>query len=194
MNSPVLLKELIVKNRSYRRFNQSLQIKKETLLELIDLARLSASGRNQQSLKYLISNTPESNAKVFPHLSWAGFLTDWGGPFEGERPSAYIIFLHDSSISETHFCDEGIAAQSILLGATEIGLGGCIFWSVKREALRADWNIPEQYKILQVLAIGQPVEKAVIEDIKNNDYKYWRDEEQVHHVPKRSLKDIILNF
>lgn len=194
MKSPAKVKELVLKNRSYRRFNQSFEISKHTLLELIDLARLSASGRNQQSLKYLISNTPEHNAKVFPHLSWAGFLTDWNGPVEGERPSAYLIFLHDSSISETHFCDEGIAAQSILLGATEIGLGGCIFWSVKRDALRSDWNIPEQYKILQVVALGQPVETAVIEDIKDNDYKYWRDENQVHHVPKRSLNEIVLNL
>lgn len=188
------LKDLIKKNRSYRRFNEKVQISKEEITELIDLARLSASGRNQQSLKYIISNTPETNKKVFNQLSWAGFLTDWPCPVEGERPSAYIIFLHDNNISDTHFCDEGIAAQSILLGAVEKGLGGCIFWSVNRKNLRANLNIPEQYKIVQVIALGEPVEQVVIENIKEDDYKYWRDENMVHHVPKRGLDEIILNL
>lgn len=190
MNSP--LKKLIKKNRSYRRFNQSKQISKQTLLELVDLARLSASGKNQQSLKYILSYNEENNQKIFPTLSWAGYLTNWDCPVEGERPPAYIICLHDKSIAETHFCDEGIAAQSILLGAVEKGLGGCLFWSVMREELRKNLSIPEQYKIVQVIALGEPIEQIVIDDIKDGDYKYWRDKNEVHHVPKRGLDEIII--
>ncbi len=192
MNST--LKTLIKKNRSYRRFNQSTQISKQTLTELVDLARLSASGKNQQSLKYILSYTEETNQKVFPQLSWAGYLTDWNGPIEEEHPSAYIICLHDKTIADTHFCDEGIAAQSILLGAIEKGLGGCLFWSIKREELRKTLAIPEQYKIVQVIALGEPIEQVVIDEIQNDDYKYWRDKDEVHHVPKRGLDEIIVEI
>lgn len=187
------LKQLILKNRSYRRFNQSKQITTETLKELINLARLSASARNQQSLKYIISNSDETNNLIFPELSWAGYLTDWDGPTEGEQPTAYIICLHDKSIADSHFCDEGIAAQSILLGAVEKKLGGCIIWAVKRENLRKKLSIPEQYKIIQVIALGEPAEQVQIEKMSGDDYKYWRDDNQVHHVPKRDLDDIILD-
>ncbi|HID38028.1 MAG TPA: nitroreductase family protein, partial [Calditrichaeota bacterium] len=130
-----MLRELILKNRSYRRFYEDYTIERQTLLELIDLARLSPSSANLQPLKYFISCDKESNARIFPHLAWAGYLNDWDGPQEGERPSAYIIILGDSRIKERINCDHGIAAQSILLGAAEKGLGGCIIASIKRPDL-----------------------------------------------------------
>ena len=106
--------------------------------------------------------------------------------------TGYIIFLGDKEISDSFGIDPGIAAQSIMLGATSLGLGGCIIASVKKEKLRAAMEIPAQFDILLVLAIGKPGEKVVIETIQNNDVKYWRDENQVHHVPKRTLDEIIL--
>jgi nitroreductase len=186
------LKSLIKKNRSYRRFIQSERIKMEILIGLIDLARLSASARNQQSLKYILSNEAGLNAQIFECLAWAGYLTDWNGPVEGERPAAYVVMLNDKHISPNHFCDEGIAAQSILLGAVELGLGGCIIGSVNRPKLKSILSIPDQYDIIQVLALGVPAEQVVIEEVKNGNIKYWRDENQMHHVPKRSLDEIII--
>jgi nitroreductase len=189
------LRDLIMKNRSYRRFDESYAIAKEELVSLIDLARHSASARNAQPLKYILSWTPESNKLIFPCLAWAAYLKNWKGPAEGERPSAYIVMLGDTSISNQYFCDHGIAAQSILLGAAEKGYGGCIIGSVNKELLRKNLEIPEQYEILQVIALGKPAEKVVIEPMPaNGDYKYWRDEQNVHHVPKRSLEELILNL
>lgn len=188
-----MLRDLIVKNRSYRRFYQDIPIELETLRELVDLARLSASAANRQPLKYILACDPEKNALIFPHLAWAGYLEDWPGPDEGERPSAYIIILADTEISQSIDCDHGIAAQSILLGATERGLGGCIIASVRRVGLCQVLNIPSRYEILVTLALGKPKEKVVLEDIgADGDIKYWRDHERVHHVPKRLLDDIIL--
>ena len=190
-----MMLDLILKNRSYRRFDESYTIDQQTLRQLVNLGRLSASGRNAQPLKYLLSCTSEKNDKIFPTLAWAGYLKDWNGPEKGERPSAYIIMLCDTSISENYFCDHGIAAQSMLLGATELGLGGCIIMSIKKDELRKALSIPEQYEILQVLALGKPVEQVVLEVVKpDGDIKYWRDENLVHHVPKRTLEDIILNI
>ena len=188
-----MIKDLIKKNRTYRRFYEDFEIKRNTLEELVDLARLSASGANRQSLKYILSCEKNKNNLIFPTLAWAGYLKDWPGPTEGERPSTYIIMLLDTEISKNYWCDPGIAAQSILLGATEKGLGGCIFASVKRDELRSALKIDERYEILYVLAIGKPKEKVVLETVgPEGDIKYWRDSQGFHHVPKRLLKDIIL--
>jgi nitroreductase len=188
------IRTLVYKNRTYRRFIESQRIEYETLVELVDLARLSASGANRQPLKYLIYNTLSDCERVFPFLSWAGYLKEWPGPVAGERPSAYIIILGDTEISETFGVDHGIAAQSIMLGATEAGLGGCIIASIQKEALRKEFSIPVRLDILLVLALGTPLEKVILEDIENNDVKYWRDTNQVHHTPKRSLNEIIIKL
>ncbi|NLY75459.1 MAG: nitroreductase family protein [Firmicutes bacterium] len=189
-----MIKDLIAKNRSYRRFYQDVPVSIEVLKDLIELARLSPSAANRQPLKYILSNKLETNLKIFSCLSWAGYLTDWPGPEEGERPSAYIIMLGDSRITNNYFCDYGIAAQSILLGAVEKGLGGCIFGSVNREKLREKLKIPSYYDVLQVIAIGKPKETVVIETALNGEIKYWRDENGVHHVPKRPLDELIVSL
>ncbi|MGA2229278.1 MAG: nitroreductase family protein [Syntrophobacteraceae bacterium] len=128
-----MLAELVLKNRSYRRFYQKHSVDLETLKDLVNLARLTASGGNVQPLKYILACDPQMNALIFPHLTWAAFLKDWPGPDDGERPSAYIIILGDSAISQSFGCDHGIAAQTILLGASERGLGGCIIGTIHRE-------------------------------------------------------------
>ena len=188
----IMLKDLILKNRSYRRFYQSEKISKEQLRDWVDLARNSASARNAQSLKYILITDESLNAKIFDQLAWAGYLNYWRGPEEGERPSAYIIILNDTFISGNYLCDHGIASQSILLGATEAGLGGCIIYSVNRNELREILNLSEQFEIVQVLALGKPMEVVVLDEMKDGNVKYWRDENQIHHVPKRSLDEIIL--
>jgi len=186
-----MLKELILKNRSYRRFYQSERISSAMLHQWVDLARNSASGRNAQPLKYILCTEESFNALIFEQLAWAGYLTDWNGPVEGERPAAYIVMLHDTSISSNYFCDDGIATQSILLGAVEAGFGGCIIYSVNRKNLREILSLPEQFEIIQVLALGKPKEEVRLEEMKNGEVKYWRDANQVHHVPKRSLAEIV---
>jgi nitroreductase len=188
------LKDLFLKTRTYRRFDESQQVGLDTLEELVDFARLSSSGGNRQPLKYLLYNTPEQCEKIFPFLSWAGYLTEWLGPEKGERPPAYIIILGDKSISDNFGVDHGIAAHSILLGATNKGLGGCMIASLKREELCDDLRIPDKFEVLLIMAIGKPVEKVTIDEIQNDDVKYWRDEKGVHHVPKRNLKDLILRL
>jgi len=188
-----MITELVKENRSCRRFYEDHAVASETLKELVDLARMSASGANLQPLKYVLSCDPQKNAEIFACLAWAGYLKDWPGPEEGERPSAYIVILGDTGISESAGCDHGIAAQTILLGAREKGLAGCMLGSIDRKALRSNLNLPSELKILLVLAIGKPKEKVVMDTIGPNDsIKYWRDNDAVHHVPKRKLEDIIV--
>jgi nitroreductase len=189
----MMIEDLIRKTRSYRRFTEGHRISKETLRELVELARLSASAANRQPLKYILSDDEETNSIIFPKLKWAAYLKDWDGPEEGERPSAYIIVLGDKQITQNFGCDHGIASQNILLGATQMGLAGCIIGSVERGPLSRELKIPERYQILHVIALGKPGEKVVLETVSaDGDIRYWRDEAGVHHVPKRPLNEIIL--
>jgi nitroreductase len=193
MEEKNMIRDLVKKNRSYRRFHQDTKIELETLRELVDLGRLSATGANLQPLKYILSNDSEKNADIFKQLGWAGYLKDWPGPGEGERPSAYIIVLVDTRVSKSAGCDHGIACQSILLGAAEKGLGGCMIATIKKKELREILEISEDFEIVLVVALGKPKETVVIEEVgPDGDIKYWRDSEQVHHVPKRKLDDIIV--
>ena len=189
-----MIEELIRQNRSCRRFYQDQPVSRETLLWLVNMARLSASAANLQPLKYVLSCEPEKNAAIFATLAWAGYLKDWPGPAEGERPAAYMAILGDRNIAGGFGCDHGIAAQSILLGAREKGLGGCLIGSIKRDQLRQILGLPERYDILLVIALGRPKEEVVLTEVgPDGDIKYWRDEKGVHHVPKRRLDEIIID-
>lgn len=189
-----MLKDLVARNRSYRRFYEGERVSRETLRELVDLARLTASGANRQPLKYILVCDEGRNAQVFACLGWAGYLGDWAGPAEGERPAAYILILGDSEVSDSFGVDHGIAAQTIMLGATERGLGGCIIASMQKDRLRSKLGIDPRYELLLVLALGRPKEVVVIEPLRpDGDIRYWRDEQAVHHVPKRPLDEIIVD-
>jgi len=188
------IKDIVKKSRSCRRFDEGHKVSSASLEELIELARLSPSASNKQPLKYLIYNTPSGCSMVFSCLKWAGYLDDWDGPEPGERPSAYIIILGDKSISGSFGVDHGIVSQSIMLGAAEKGLGGCIIASVDRNRMRRELGIPEQFEILLVLALGKPVERVIIEEITEGNVKYWRDSDKNHHVPKRPLDELIIKL
>jgi len=189
-----MLKDLVAKCRSYRRFFEEVSIPYDQLEDMVDTARITASTANSQLLKYKIICEKDDCRKVFPHLAWAGALKDWDGPGEGERPSAYILILADLTIAARRQWDEGIAAQTILLRAVEKGYGGCMIGSVKRtELLHALGLDPERYQIGLALALGKPKEKIMLVDApKDGPTTYYRDENQVHYVPKRSLEDILL--
>jgi len=188
-----MIADLVRRNRSCRRFLEDRPVSLETLESLVDLGRLSASAANRQPLKYILSGDPAVNAEIFPCLAWAAYLKDWPGPAEGERPSAYVVILGDTEISTDFWCDHGIAGQSILLGACEQGLAGCFIGAINREKLRSVLDIPERYKIMLVIALGMPAETIVIDSTApDGGIRYWRDENDTHHVPKRPLQEIIL--
>lgn len=191
-----MLNELVARNRTYRRFHEAKTVGRQTLESLVENARHCASTANLQPLRYLPIDSDGPRAAAFECLKWAGYLADWPGPVEGERPGAYIVVAHDTEIQikpEYLWCDVGIAGQTILLTATELGLGGCIIASVDREKLRATLAIPERYAILVVLALGSPKEKVVITGVEESgSTKYYRDASGTHYVPKRALKDILI--
>ena len=188
------LRDLILRNRSTRRFDESRPVALATLRELVDLARLSASSGNLQPLKFLVSCDPAMNARIFPQLRWAAYLVGWPGPAPGERPAAYVLILWDNDVQPSRpSSDPGIAAQSIMLGAVERGLAGCMIGSIDADGLRRTLRLQERFEIPLALALGAPAEEVHVEELlPGGDHRYWRDEAGVHHVPKRKLDDLIV--
>ncbi len=187
-------KDLLLKNRSYRRFAQEPALSEDDLRDLIDAARLSPSSRNDQPLKFIIVKSKEACKDIFLHTAWAGYLKDWHGPDESERPTSYIIILTDTEISGKSEIDVGIMAQSMLLTATEKGYGGCMLASIDRFKIRELFSIDDKYDVPLVLALGKPAEIVVIEDIESDNTHYYRDANSVHHVPKRTLEELIIDI
>ena len=186
-------KELVKSNRSCRRFDNAFALDTQTLTDLVELVRYTASGANNQPLKYIISSSREQNDKIFSCLTWAAYLKEWKGPEPAEQPTGYIVILGDTTISNNFWCDHGIAAQTILLGARARGLAGCIFAAINIKKLKSLLAIDDHLEVKLVIALGKPVEKACIDDVGDDgDIRYFRDENQVHHVPKRKLEDLIL--
>ena len=192
MKSFEAFKNLVRENRSCRRFDNGLKISMEDLTDLVDLARQCASAANNQPLKYILCTSEQTNTQIFSCLGWAAYLTDWPGPEPAEQPTAYIVITGDHTISDKFWCDHGIAAQTLLLGARAKGLAGCMFGAINIKKLRAPLEIPDHLEIKLVVALGRPVEKAVIDEVgPDGSIKYFRDDHQVHHVPKRSLDDLV---
>lgn len=185
---------LVLKNRSYRRFYEEESISMETLEKLASLGRIVPSSANSQAIKFMLIHTPDENAKVYKTLGWAGMLADWDGPVEGERPSAYIVLLGDLALGKNKLMDDGIIAQTILLGATSEGYGGCMLGNINRTELSKAFDIDlKKYSIDLVIALGKHKEEIILEEITPfHDNRYYRDEQGIHHVPKRHLEELII--
>lgn len=185
------VKEAALKNRSYRRFYGDKKISLTTLKDLCDIGRCTPSGANKQPIKFKLVCDADENDKVYTTLKWAGYYKDWDGPIESERPTGYILLVAPSDVNAPW--DEGIIAQTILLAAVERGLGGCMLANIDRGTLAKDFDIPEGMMVKLVIALGYPKEEVVIDEIREGDsIVYYRDENQVQHVPKFSLEDRIL--
>ena len=191
-------KDLVLANRSYRRFDGTHAIDGTLLRDLVSLARTTPSGANLQPLKYVLSCSAEGNALVYETLAWAVYLPEWKGPPVDERPTAYLVMLIDRTVTQAvkvrlaEF-DAGISAQTMLLGAVERGLGGCMFASLRREELARRLQLPDTLEIGLVIALGKPVERIVLDRLPpGGSVKYWREPDGTHHVPKRGLEELIL--
>lgn len=192
----VILSDLLKADRSYRRFDENYKIERETLRKLVGLTVYCASGRNLQPMKYFMVDDEETCSMIFPLLKWAGYLSDWDGPEIGERPTAYLVQCLDKDLTGNYLCDDGLQLQAITLGAVALGLGCCIIKSFNAIKLKEGLGLPSHLEPLNVVAIGKPAEKVVIEKMSEtnpDDVKYYRTPDGIHHVPKRGLDELLIN-
>lgn len=189
------LRELLKSNRTFRRFDNSRPVGEDTLCKLIELTRYCSSGRNLQPLRYRLVSTPEECAAVYPALKWAGYLTDWDGPAESERPTAYLIQCIDTELTTNCLCDDGLQLETITLGASSLGIHGCIIKAFNAVKIAETLEIPARYKPLYVLALGYPAETVELIDTDGStsaDIRYYRDASGHHIVPKRPTEELLI--
>ncbi|RLD43375.1 MAG: nitroreductase [Bacteroidetes bacterium] len=187
-----MLKNLVLKNRSYRKFHADKKVSESKLRALIDLVRQTASSKNRQPLKYLLLTEQQDTDFVFQQLKWAWYLKEWNGPTVSERPPAYILMLLDTKLNDHAEIDAGIAAQTILLGAVEQEMGGCIIRTVNHFEVKRYFKLEEDLKIILVIALGFPNQKVQLTRLPENQNVAYFEKEDTHFVPKRSLEEIIV--
>ena len=191
-----MILELVKKNRSYRGFDETRRVEKEELVQMVNCARLSASSVNIQPFRYYLAWEKEEVDRIQPLTGWARNLPQLKLPHEGMCPTAFIIICQDTEISDSlprFQKDVGIAAQTILLAATEMGLGGCMIGNFKAGQVKEALKLPENLAPQLIVAIGKPAETIVLKEIEEGEpTAYYRDENDVHYVPKRKLEDVIL--
>jgi Nitroreductase len=186
-------KEIVKMTRSFRRFDPTVRISEEELLEFVDSARLAASGTNKQYLRYRIVHTEKECDIVYDTLKWGGAFPDWDQP-KNEAPSSYIVLLREKDLAPRVGIDDGLSTQIITLAATTKGYGTCILQNCAFKDLMANLAIDtDKYVFSLVIAIGKPIEEVVIDEgLVDGNTKYYRDENEVHHVPKRTLADVLV--
>ena len=176
--------DLILQRRTCRRFEQC-PVPHELLDRLLDAGRLAPVAANIQPLEFLAVDDPAVCAQLFPHTAWAGYLEN-GAPPQGERPTAYVVILRNERLrSPDADQDLGYAAMAITLTALDEGVASCAIGALKRPPLKALLGVPDEYVVELVIALGYPLEVGVAEEMVGDNVKYWRDEQGVHHVPKR---------
>lgn len=188
-------RELLKSDRTVRRFKGDVEVSRESLAQIVELARYCASGRNAQPLRYVVVDEKEMREKIYPLLKWAGYYKDWDGPEPGERPSAYLVQCLDTHYGADCLCDDGLQLQAMTLGLTTLGLGGCIIKAFDPAGLASVLHLDARYKPRYVLAVGVPAEEIRLENMDGSeeaDFKYYRTPDGVHHVPKRPLSELIL--
>jgi len=179
----------IFSRRSIRRFQQK-PINHELLKMFVNVARLAPSAANLQPLEYFIINEKKLCSKVFKTLSWAAYIQPKWIPSKDERPTAYIIIIVKDINNKWYPRDASLATENIVLTAEEEGIGSCILCNINRDELQKILKIPKDMIVDSVIALGYKAERSVVEDFTDS-VKYWRDENEVMHVPKRKLENII---
>ena len=182
--------DIIKTRRTVRLFKQD-PINNKLLYELVECARRAPSGANRQPLEYVIVNDPVQVERVFEHLAWAGYVKPKRTPPAGKRPVAYIVVMVNRNISKEAPDDAAAAIENILLAAWAKGIGSCWIGSVQRQGVAALIAMPENYLIDSVIALGYPDEEPALEDCKDDSIKYYLDDNDRLHVPKRTLADIV---
>ncbi|MBP3198842.1 MAG: nitroreductase family protein [Butyrivibrio sp.] len=191
-----MLKDLVQKNRSYRGFDENYTFTKEELEEYIDLARICPSGANLQGLKYHLVYEKEAVEELLPFTHFAAQLPELGLPRKGSHPTAYIVICQDMNITDNPNRlqkDIGIVAQTMLLYAAENNLGGLMIGNFELGNVKKVCKLPDNLSPVLLIALGKPTEKIVLVDVdESGNTKYYRDENDVHYVPKRKLSDVIV--
>ena len=192
-----MFKDLVLANRSYRGFDPSRRVTREELLSFVDCARLTPSGANRQPLRYYLAWQEPQLSLIQPLTRWGAALPERHLPDPDKRAAAFIVVCAETDWAPNPAAwqrEVGIAAQTILLAAAEAGLGGLMIGNFSADALASALELPSHLVPQLVIALGKPAETVVLtEAAPGASLAYYRDENNVHYVPKRRLEDLLIN-
>ena len=184
--------ELLLRNRSYRGYNKSFVVSEDMLRRIVAVCSRIPSARNQQALRFRLVTKGDESDIVLKNLKMGASLPQLHLPLPGTEPEAFIVVCSTKEEDSMVDIDLGIALQSMLLKAVEMGLGGLIIGAFNRVAIQEGLQMP--YRPLMLLAIGKPSEKIELVSIHNGESQtYYRDERGVHYVPKIKSDELIIN-
>ena len=187
------LKELISRARTCRRFKGEHRLSSETLAELVDHARLSASARNHQVLRFITIADKDTCEAMNALVVMGGSLTPEQRATARQHPGGFIVIAGPEKMDDFALMDVGIAAQSINLAAGEAGLACCMIGAVKKNEAAALLDLPKGLQVRLVLALGEPDEvRRLVGRRSDGTLTYYRDENDEHCVPKISLDEAII--
>ena len=183
------LNKLLRRNRSYRGYDTSFEVRADQLRRIIETATLCPSARNQQVLRFRPVLRNESD-KVLKHIRLGGALPELHLPFPGTEPQAFIVIC--STVEESKYVDIdlGIVAQTMLLQATELGLGGICIGAFDHAEIKEALNLP--YEPVLVIAIGRPAEHIELVECSEGDSLTYYRNNGVHYVPKIRVDELII--
>ena len=178
----------IRQRRTIRRFeNRPVTI--QQIKDIVELARLYASGANLQPIRFIGVTDPELRDAIFKGLRWAAYLPGFEILPE-HRPMGYVVLTCDSAKKNSCRFDLGAASTTLMLAAEGEGLATCALASFDREALMKDLQISENMEPLLVIALGYPAQKSKVVPYAG-DVKYFEDENGELCVPKLSLEEVL---
>ena len=180
------LDTLLHRNRSYRGYDPSRRVTEEELRELVGVVSLTASGMNRQVLRFRPVLEPEL---ILPHITLGAALPDEHLPKPGTEPSAFLVVCSTVPEDKVMDIDLGFAAQSILLKATQMGLGGIFILNFRKEAVKEALSLP--LEPVAIIAIGKPAESVFLLPSEGENLEYYR-KEGVHYVPKLTINHLII--
>lgn len=185
--------DLIKKSRSTRNFDRSVEVSKKDLEYLIECARNTPAGSNRQPFKYLLSNDDKTNNIILSKIYFAAALPEKHFPYKGNEPPAYITIFQKNDELNINKIELGIVAQTICLAACDKGFATCMIANFKPSELKTALNLNKDFTPTLVIAIGKSKETIKLVDVpEGSNFNYYRDESDVHYVPKTRLKDLIL--
>lgn len=184
------LYDLIVSRRTIREFKDR-PVSLELLENFVNAGRLAPQTANRQPLEFVIVDDPNICEKMFSLVKFAGSI-EWE-PEAAKQPRAYIAIVVNKTIQKPAWApfDVALASENISLAAWEEGVGSCLLGAFSKDKVTELLNIPENYDLALLVALGYPAHKAQIEEMEGNKVEYWRDEDGTFHVPKRPLKKLI---
>lgn len=182
--------ELLLKNRSTRGYKTAYKVSLGELERIAGVCTRIPSARNQQVLRFRLVTHDSGADRVLPLVKMGAALPELHLPFPGTEPEAFIMVCSTVTENPMVDIDLGIAAQSMLLKAAEMGLNGLIIAAFNRTKLQEELSLP--YPPLLVIAIGKGDECIELVPITEGESHAYYRRDGIHFVPKVRLPDLII--